>query len=38
MIGESRIFLNTLVSQLNRNPTLSKAWLTQIKGGILYEA
>jgi len=36
MVGESRIFKSTLVSQLNGNPSLSKDRLTQIKAGILY--
>ena len=36
MIGESRIFKSTLVSQLNGNPSLSKDRLTRIKAGILY--
>ena len=36
MVGESRIFKSTLVSQLNGNPSLSKDRLTRIRAGILY--
>ena len=36
-VEESRIFKNTLVSQWNGNPTLSKDRLTWMKVGILYK-